>query len=182
MCALDLTTPTDLVSFGLIPELIGRVPIITALQPLQRDDLFHILKEPKNALLDQYEYIFKQFGVRLCVTQKALKKVAQFALKEGTGARGLRGIMERLLLNVNYDCPGSNIAYVLIDEATVDSLQETEHSLASQVDVKYYSGDEKDSLIRDVSEEDKKLGVMLEKELGHSANIHTPTIPKRSLT
>ncbi|CAI4269296.1 BGN_3a_G0004010.mRNA.1.CDS.1 [Saccharomyces cerevisiae] len=182
VCALDLTTPTDLVSFGLIPELIGRVPIITALQPLQRDDLFHILKEPKNALLDQYEYIFKQFGVRLCVTQKALKKVAQFALKEGTGARGLRGIMERLLLNVNYDCPGSNIAYVLIDEATVDSLQETEHSLASQVDVKYYSGDEKDSLIRDVSEEDKKLGAMLEKELGHSANIHTPTIPKRSLT
>ena len=182
MCALDLTTPTDLVSFGLIPELIGRVPIITALQPLQKDDLFHILKEPKNALLDQYEYIFKQFGVRLCVTQKALKKVAQFALKEGTGARGLRGIMERLLLNVNYDCPGSDIAYVLVDEATVDSLQETEHSLASQVDVKYYSSDDKESLIRDVFEEDKKLGAMLDKELGYAASIHTPTSPRRSLT
>ena len=90
--------------------------------------------------------------------------------------------MEKLLLNVNYDCPGSNNRIVLIDEATVDSLQETEHSLASQVDVKYYSGDEKDSLIRDVSEEDKKLGAMLKKSLGHSANIHTPTIPKRSLT
>ncbi|CAI4055939.1 Mcx1p SKDI_02G3330 [Saccharomyces kudriavzevii IFO 1802] len=180
VCALDLTTPTDLVSFGLIPELIGRVPIITALQPLQRDDLFHILKEPKNALLDQYEYIFKQFGVKLCVTQKALKKIAQFALREGTGARGLRGIMERLLLNVNYDCPGSDIAYVLVDETTVDSLQETEHSLASHVDVKYYPADQKDSLIRDVSEEDKKLGTTLSKELGYSARIHTPTIMKRS--
>ncbi|CAI1929670.1 hypothetical protein SEUBUCD646_0D04310 [Saccharomyces eubayanus] len=176
VCALDLTTPSDLVSFGLIPELIGRVPIITALQPLQRDDLFHILKEPKNALLDQYEYIFKQFGVKLCITQKALKKVAQFALKEGTGARGLRGIMERLLLNVNYDCPGSDIAYVLVNEATVDSLQETEHSLASHVDVKYYSDDQKDDLVHDVYEEDKKLGAMLEKEFGNSARIHTHTI------
>lgn len=172
--ALNLATPTDLVSFGLIPELVGRVPIITALEPLQREDLFHILKEPKNALLDQYEYIFKQFGVRLCVTEKALMKVAQFALKEGTGARGLRGIMERILLNVNYDCPESGIQYVLINEATVDSLQQTEYSLASHVNAKYYSRGQRDDLIKDVFEEDKKLGMVLDKEFGR-----TPTIRKK---
>lgn len=172
--ALNLATPTDLVSFGLIPELVGRVPIITALEPLQRDDLYHILKEPKNALLDQYEYIFKQFGIRLCVTEKALKKVAQFALKEGTGARGLRGIMERILLNVNYDCPESGIKYVLITEATVDSLQQTEYSLASHVDAKYYSRGQRDDFIKDVYEEDKKLGMVLDKEFGR-----TPTISKK---
>ncbi|CAL9736872.1 ATP-dependent clpX-like chaperone, mitochondrial [Monosporozyma servazzii] len=171
--ALNLATPTDLVSFGLIPELVGRVPIITALEPLQRDDLYHILKEPKNALLDQYEYIFKQFGIRLCVTEKALKKVAQFALKEGTGARGLRGIMERILLNVNYDCPESGIKYVLITEATVDSLQQTEYSLASHVDAKYYSRGQRDDLIKDVYEEDKNLGIILDKEFGR-----TPTLLK----
>ncbi|KAK5778768.1 hypothetical protein RI543_003691 [Arxiozyma heterogenica] len=155
--AFNLTTPTDLVSFGLIPELVGRVPIITALEPLQKSDLYHILKEPKNALLDQYEYIFKQFGVRLCVTEKALKKVAQFALKEGTGARGLRGIMERVLLNVNYDCPESGIKYVLINEETVNSLQQTEYSLASHVNAKYYSRGQRDDLIRDVYKEDETL-------------------------
>ncbi|CCD25506.1 Mcx1p NDAI_0F01880 [Naumovozyma dairenensis CBS 421] len=172
--ALNLTTPSDLVSFGLIPELIGRVPIVTALQPLQRDDLFHILKEPKNALLDQYEYIFNQFGVRLCVTDKALQKIAQFALREGTGARGLRGIMERILLNVNYECPESGISYVLVNEKTVDSLQQTEYSLATHVDAKYYSRGQRDDLIRDVYEEDKNLGSVLDEEFGR-----TPTLKKK---
>lgn len=171
--AFNLTTPTDLVSFGLIPELVGRVPIITALEPLQKSDLYHILKEPKNALLDQYEYIFKQFGVRLCVTEKALKKVAQFALKEGTGARGLRGIMERVLLNVNYDCPESGIKYVLINEETVNSLQQTEYSLASHVNAKYYSRGQRDDLIRDVYKEDETLGKVLDKEFRR-----TPTIQR----
>lgn len=174
--AFNLTTPTDLVSFGLIPELVGRVPIITALEPLQKSDLYHILKEPKNALLDQYEYIFKQFGVRLCVTEKALKKVAQFALKEGTGARGLRGIMERVLLNVNYDCPESGIKYVLINEETVNSLQQTEYSLASHVNAKYYSRGQRDDLIRDVYKEDETLGKVLDKEFRR-----TPTIQKHQM-
>ena len=155
--ALNLTTPTDLVSFGLIPELVGRVPIITALEPLQMNDLFHILKEPKNALLNQYEYIFKQFGVQLVVTEKALKKVAYFALKEGTGARGLRGTMERLLLNVNYESPDSDVAYVLINEDTVNSLQQTEYSLATEVDAKFYKKGQIESLIDDIKDEDTKL-------------------------
>lgn len=169
--ALNLTTPADLTNFGLIPELIGRIPIITALEPLQRDDLYHILKEPKNALLDQYIYIFRQFGVRLCITEKALEKIADFALREGTGARGLRGIMERILLNVNYECPESGISYVLVNEETVNSLQQTKYSLASTVKAKYYSRGQQDELINDVYREDKKLGKALDKELGR-----TPTI------
>ncbi|SMN19127.1 similar to Saccharomyces cerevisiae YBR227C MCX1 Mitochondrial matrix protein [Maudiozyma saulgeensis] len=169
--ALNLATPVDLVTFGLIPELIGRVPIITALQPLQRDDLYHILKEPKNALLDQYEYIFKQFGVRLCITDQALKKVSQFALNEGTGARGLRGIMERLLLNINYECPESGTHYVLINEKTVNSLQQTKYSLASNVQAKYYSRGQIFDLINDVSKEDKELAKKLDIEVNGVQNL-----------
>ncbi|CAR30771.1 hypothetical protein ZYGR_0P00730 [Zygosaccharomyces rouxii] len=164
--ALNLVTPTDLISFGLIPELIGRVPIITALQPLERDDLYHILKEPKNALLEQYRYIFKQFGVQLCITEKALQRVAQFALREGTGARGLRGIMERLLLNVNYECPDSGISYALVTEETVNSLQEKDYSLSTNVDVKYYSRGERDQFIEDTYKEDPKLGKELDSQFG----------------
>lgn len=166
--ALNLVTPTDLVSFGLIPELIGRVPIVTALEPLQKQDLYQILREPKNAILDQYTYIFQQFNVKLAVTKKALEKVAQLALKEGTGARGLRGIMERLLLNVNYQCPGSGISYVLIDEKTVNSLQQTEYSLATHVEAKYYSRGQRDEFINDATEEDPELGKSLDKEFGRT--------------
>jgi len=169
--ALNLATPIDLVTFGLIPELIGRVPIITALQPLQHEDLYHILKEPKNALLDQYEYIFKQFGVRLCITDKALKKVSQFALNEGTGARGLRGIMERLLLNINYECPESGTQYVLINEKTVNSLQQTKYSLASNVQSKYYSRGQIFDLINDVSKEDPELAKKLDIEVNGVKNL-----------
>ena len=163
--ALNLATPVDLVSFGIIPELVGRVPIITALQPLQNSDLYHILKEPKNALLDQYEYIFKQFGVRLCITDKALRKVSEFAQKEGTGARGLRGIMERLLLNINYECPESGTRYVLINEKTVESLQQSKYSLATHVQSKYYSRGQLFDLINDVSKEDSELAKKLDKEV-----------------
>lgn len=171
--ALNMVTPTDLVSFGLIPELIGRVPIVTALEPLQKKDLYQILREPKNAILDQYKYIFQQFNVKLSVTKKALEKVAQFALKEGTGARGLKGIMERLLLNVNYQCPGSGISYVLIDEETVNSLQQTEYSLASHVEAKYYSRGQRDEFINDATKEDEELGRELDREFGR-----TPTRDK----
>ncbi|SCU83917.1 LAME_0C07316g1_1 [Lachancea meyersii CBS 8951] len=166
--ALNLVTPTDLVSYGLIPELIGRVPIITALEPLERTDLYHILKECKNALVHQYEYIFKQFGVHLCVTEKALMKVASLAQDEGTGARGLRGIMERLLLNVNYECPGSGISYVLVDEKVVNSLKQSKHSLATHVAAKYYSRGEREQFIEDVYKEDVKKGKILDKIYGRT--------------
>lgn len=169
--ALNFVTPSDLVSYGIIPELIGRVPIVTALEPLKQTDLFHILKEPRNALLHQYEYIFKQFGVTLGVTEKALKRVAQFALKEGTGARGLRGIMERLLLNVNYECPDSGISYVLVNEETVKALQHKEHSLSTKVKAKYYSRGEQDQFVIDVYKEDEQLGKEFDKRFGRVGTL-----------
>lgn len=169
--ALNFVTPSDLVSYGLIPELIGRVPIVTALEPLEQKDLYHILKEPRNALLNQYVYIFKQFGVKLCVTEKALKRVAKFALNEGTGARGLRGIMERLLLNVNYECPDSGISFVLVNEETVDSLQHSEHSLSTKVKAKYYSRGERDQFVLDVYKEDEVMGKKLDKKYGRIGTL-----------
>ncbi|KAH3903366.1 related to Mitochondrial clpX-like chaperone MCX1 [Saccharomycodes ludwigii] len=161
--ALSLVTPTDLASFGLIPELIGRVPVLTALEPLKKQDLFNILKEPKNAILNQYSYIFKQFGVKLAVTDEALKSISQLALQNGTGARGLRGIMEKLLLDVNFNCPESGIKYVLINSKTVNSLKEHENNLsATNVKAQYYSRGQVDDFIHDAYEEDHKLGLELD--------------------
>lgn len=156
--ALELITPQDLTSYGMIPELIGRVPIITGLDSLNETDLLSILTEPKNALLSQYEYIFQQFGVTLKITKPALKKIADLALKEGTGARGLRGIMERLLLSVNYDCPDSGIQFVLVNTETVDSIN------SGKVDAKYYARGDIFHFVEDVLKEDSDLGRELQNE------------------
>ncbi|CCH61794.1 hypothetical protein TBLA_0F02550 [Henningerozyma blattae CBS 6284] len=165
--ALSLTSPIDLITFGLIPELIGRVPIVTALEPLNVKDLYHILKEPKNALLHQYQYIFNQFGVQLAITQDALIKISEIALNEGTGARGLRSIMERLLLNINYECPESGISFALINKDTVESLKQTEYALASHVSVKYYTKDQEPAFINDIKLEDPELFKAMTKKLKH---------------
>jgi len=156
--ALELITPQDLTSYGMIPELIGRVPIITGLDSLNETDLLSILTEPKNAILSQYEYIFQQFGVNLKITKPALSKIADLALKEGTGARGLRGIMERLLLNVNYDCPESGIQFVLINSETVDSIN------SGKIDAKYYARGDIFHFVEDVLKEDPELGKELQSE------------------
>ncbi len=156
--SLELITPQDLTAYGMIPELIGRVPIITGLDSLSETDLLSILTEPKNALLSQYEYIFQQFGVKLKITKPALKKIADLSLKEGTGARGLRGIMERLLLNVNYDCPDSGIQFVLIDTSTVDSIN------TGKVEAKYYGRGDIFRFVEDVLKEDEELGKQLQSE------------------
>ncbi|KAL6942523.1 hypothetical protein ACO0QE_003701 [Hanseniaspora vineae] len=159
--ALNLVSPTDLVSYGLIPELVGRVPILTALEPLQRSDLYNILKEPKNAILNQYAYIFKQFGVELAFTASSLDDVAKLALKNGTGARGLKGIMEKLLLDVNFECPKSGVSYVLINSKTVASINEDN---SKNNGFQYYKKDEVQKFIEDAMKEDLKLGESLKKK------------------
>lgn len=156
--ALELITPQDLTAYGMIPELIGRVPIITGLDSLSETDLLSILTEPKNALLSQYEYIFQQFGVKLKITKPALKKIADLALKEGTGARGLRGIMERLLLNVNYECPDSGIQFVLVNSDTVESIN------SGKVQANYYARGDIFHFVEDVLKEDPELGKELQNE------------------
>ena len=98
--------PEDLLKFGLIPEFIGRLPVITSVSNLDRAALIQILTEPKNALVRQYQKLFELDDVQLEFDEDALNAIAELALKRGTGARGLRAIMEHVLLGVMYDIPG----------------------------------------------------------------------------
>lgn len=95
----------DLVKYGLMPELIGRLPIITALNPLSEEDLVHILTEPKNAITKQYQELLSMDGVKLEFEDEALKKIAEMAIKKKTGARGLRSIIESAMQKVMFDVP-----------------------------------------------------------------------------
>ena len=95
----------DLVKYGLMPELIGRLPIITALNPLSEEDLVHILTEPKNAITKQYQELLSMDGVKLEFEDEALKKIAELAIKKKTGARGLRSIIESAMQKVMFDVP-----------------------------------------------------------------------------
>jgi ATP-dependent Clp protease ATP-binding subunit ClpX len=112
--------PEDLVKFGMIPEFIGRLPMIGAVGSLDRDALVKILVEPKNSLVKQYEKVFSFEDVELEFTPDGLEAVADQAILRGTGARGLRAILEEVLLNTMYDLPGrTDIGKVVIDENTV---------------------------------------------------------------
>ena len=115
----------DLVKFGLIPELVGRVPVITALQQLSKEDLIKILSEPKNALLKQFKALFNMDSVELEFTDDALVAIAEKTLEKKTGARGLRGIMEGVLMPIMYDTPSEHtIAKVIITrECVVDGAE-----------------------------------------------------------
>jgi ATP-dependent Clp protease ATP-binding subunit ClpX len=97
--------PEDLIAFGLIPEFIGRLPVVSAVHQLKRDDLVQILLEPKNALVKQYQKFFSYDGIDLVFTDDALTAIANSALERATGARGLRSIIEAALLNVMFDLP-----------------------------------------------------------------------------
>ena len=112
--------PQDLIKFGLIPELIGRMPVITALAELDEKALIKILTEPKNALVKQYQKLFDMEGVQLEVKPKALQAIAKQALERKTGARGLRSILERMLLDTMFELPAmGNVEKVVVDESTV---------------------------------------------------------------
>ena len=97
--------PEDLIQFGLIPEFIGRLPVTAMLSPLTEDDLVRILTEPKNAMTKQYEKLLHMEGVKLSFTDTALREMARVALQKGTGARGLRAILEHLMLDIMYEAP-----------------------------------------------------------------------------
>ncbi len=112
--------PEDLVKFGMIPEFIGRLPMIGAVGSLDRDALVKILVEPKNSLVKQYEKMFGFEDVELEFTPDGLQAIADQAILRGTGARGLRAILEEVLLNTMYDLPGrTDVGKVVIDETTV---------------------------------------------------------------
>jgi ATP-dependent Clp protease ATP-binding subunit ClpX len=112
--------PEDMLKFGMIPEFIGRLPVFTSVSKLDRDALMQVLTEPRNALVKQYQKLFELDGVELEFTDEALGEIADQALKRGTGARGLRAILEEVLLNVMYDVPSrSDVAKVVVTEETV---------------------------------------------------------------
>ncbi|HEX2043594.1 MAG TPA: ATP-dependent Clp protease ATP-binding subunit ClpX, partial [Acidimicrobiales bacterium] len=117
---LSKVLPEDLLKFGLIPEFVGRLPVIGAVSNLDQEALVRILVEPKNAYVKQYRKIFEFDGVELEFTDDALEAVAEQALLRGTGARGLRAILEEVLLNVMYDLPSrSDIGKCVIDRSVV---------------------------------------------------------------
>jgi ATP-dependent Clp protease ATP-binding subunit ClpX len=112
--------PEDLLKFGLIPEFVGRLPVIGAVSNLDRTALVRILVEPKNALSKQYQRVFELDGVELEIAEDALEAVADQALLRGTGARGLRAILEEVLLDVMYDLPSrSDVGRCVIDKQVV---------------------------------------------------------------
>lgn len=101
----DEVESKDLISFGLIPEFIGRIPVIATLNPLSIEDLIRVLKEPKNAITKQYQALFELDGMELEFTDEALENIAQTAEEKGVGARGLRGIIEKIMLPLQYELP-----------------------------------------------------------------------------
>jgi ATP-dependent Clp protease ATP-binding subunit ClpX len=117
---MKMLEPEDLIKFGLIPEFIGRLPVVATLESLDEEALMTILTQPKNALTKQYAKLFKMEGVELEFKESALKSVAKKALERKTGARGLRSILEQTLLDVMYDIPSmENLSKVVIDEDVV---------------------------------------------------------------
>ncbi|MBM9433045.1 ATP-dependent Clp protease ATP-binding subunit ClpX [Flaviflexus equikiangi] len=118
--------PDDLHKFGLIPELVGRLPVIATVNALDVDDLVRILTEPRNALAKQYQKMFELDGVELEFTDDALTRIAEKALERGTGARGLRSILESLLRELMFEIPSrTDIERVIIDDKTLDGGEPT---------------------------------------------------------
>jgi ATP-dependent Clp protease ATP-binding subunit ClpX len=114
--------PEDLIKYGLIPELIGRLPVVATLEELSEDALVQILVEPKNALTKQYQKLFAMEGVELEIRPAALQAIARKALKRKTGARGLRSILEGALLDTMYDLPAlENVAKAVVDEGMIEN-------------------------------------------------------------
>ena len=113
--------PDDLIKFGLIPELVGRLPVLATLDELDEATLVRILTEPKNALVKQYQKLFSMEGVELDIRPAALKAIARQALKRQAGARGLRSILEHALIDIMYELPGlKNVEKVVIDENVIE--------------------------------------------------------------
>ena len=116
---IETLEPEDLVKFGLIPEFVGRLPVISTLHELDEEALVRILQEPKNALVNQYKYLFDIDEVELDFRTEALVEIAKRALQRKTGARGLRSIMEELLMDTMFELPNLDLEKVIVDENSV---------------------------------------------------------------
>lgn len=127
----------DLSNFGLISEFIGRLPIITAVDELGKEDLLRILNEPKNALVKQYQKMFDIDGVELTFTPESLEAIADLAIERETGARGLRSILEDSLQNIMFEIPGrDDIEEIIVDEDVV--IKKAEPEIVTSGDAKKF--------------------------------------------
>ncbi|MBR3339842.1 MAG: ATP-dependent Clp protease ATP-binding subunit ClpX [Lachnospiraceae bacterium] len=125
---LKSVMPEDFVKFGLIPELIGRIPVVVSLDGLDEDALVRILKEPKNSQIKQYTALFEMDGVKLTVEEDAMREIAHEAVIRKTGARGLRAIMEKTMINAMYNVPSDDtITEVIITKESVDGKAEPDY-------------------------------------------------------
>jgi len=121
---LAMVQPEDLLKFGMIPEFVGRVPVVATLEELSDEALVEILTKPKNALLKQYQYLLLLDGAELTFTEQALRRIAEKTQERKAGARGLRSIIEEILLDVMYDTPSmDNVKEIIIDENAVDGTR-----------------------------------------------------------
>ena len=117
--------PEDLLKYGLIPEFIGRLPMIATLEDLDEKSLIKILQEPKNSLIKQYQELFKLDGAKLSFKENAVREIAQKAINKKTGARGLRSILENILLKTMYDLPSQdNVEEVIVDASAAKGLSQ----------------------------------------------------------
>ena len=124
------TTAHDIVKYGLIPELVGRLPVIVGLENLDKDALARILKEPKNAIVKQYQKLFGLDGKELIFTDDAIETIAALAIERGTGARGLRAIMEEVMLPISYEAPSrDDVAAIVVNGKVVSEHCEPEYRL-----------------------------------------------------
>jgi len=119
-----LVEPEDLVKYGLIPELIGRLPVIATLRELGRDDLIRVLTEPKDALIKQYQALFKLDDVELEFEREALEAIADKAIKRGTGARGLRAILEEAMVDIMFNLPEYRGYKIIITKDVIENKAE----------------------------------------------------------
>ena len=135
----QIVEPEDLIKFGLIPELIGRLPVIATLAELDEDALINILTEPKNALVKQYQTLFAMEDVALEFEEDALRSIARLAMERKTGARGLRSIVERALLETMYVLPNlKDVKKVVI---TADVIDKNQQPILLQADGQVYQAD-----------------------------------------
>jgi ATP-dependent Clp protease ATP-binding subunit ClpX len=121
-----------LINFGLIPEFIGRLPVYAVLNKLKEEDLIHILTDVKNSLIRQYEELFKMDGIKLSFEEGALRALAKNAIDKGTGARGLRAILECVMVNIMYDAPSrKDVEECIITSGVINSGEEPKFLLKS---------------------------------------------------
>jgi len=140
----DFTTPQDLLKYGLIPELIGRMPVICTLHELSEDALIDILVKPKNAICKQYQKFFEMDGVRLEFSEEALKEIARTAIKQKTGARGLRSIMEKFMLKIMFSIPDrSDINSCIITPEVVTLTEEPKYGYIKPINSRNKVANEK---------------------------------------